>query len=68
MARNRSWAAAPSSASAWWLERCVISANDSAVKGGTVAPMGLKKGLRIQQIAEENKLPLIRWWKVAVPT
>ena len=25
-------------------KRCVISANDSAVKGGTVAPMGLKKG------------------------
>jgi len=40
-------------------KRCVISANDSAVKGGTVAPMGLKKGLRIQQIAQENKLPLI---------
>jgi geranyl-CoA carboxylase beta subunit len=40
-------------------KRCVISANDSAVKGGTVAPMGLKKGLRIQQIAQENKLPII---------
>ena len=40
-------------------KRCVISANDSAVKGGTVAPMGLKKGLRIQRIAQENKLPLI---------
>jgi len=40
-------------------KRCVISANDSAVKGGTVAPMGLKKGLRMQQIAQENKLPLI---------
>ena len=40
-------------------KRCIISANDSAVKGGTVAPMGLKKGLRVQQIAQENKLPLI---------
>ncbi|MCF8169095.1 MAG: acyl-CoA carboxylase subunit beta, partial [Rhodoferax sp.] len=40
-------------------KRCVISASDSGVKGGTVAPMGLKKGLRIQQIAQENKLPLI---------
>lgn len=40
-------------------KRCVISVNDSAVKGGTVAPMGLKKGLRGQQIAQENKLPLI---------
>jgi len=40
-------------------KRCVVSANDSAVKGGTVAPMGLKKGLRGQQIAMENKLPVI---------
>ena len=40
-------------------KRCVISASDSGVKGGTVAPMGLKKGLRAQQIAQENKLPLI---------
>ncbi|APW41857.1 acyl-CoA carboxylase subunit beta [Rhodoferax saidenbachensis] len=40
-------------------KRCVVSVNDSAVKGGTVAPMGLKKGLRIQQIAQENKLPII---------
>ncbi len=40
-------------------KRCVVSASDSAVKGGTVAPMGLKKALRVQQIAQENKLPLI---------
>lgn len=40
-------------------KRCVISANDSAVKGGTVAPMGLKKALRMQQIAQENRLPII---------
>ncbi len=40
-------------------KRCVVSVNDSAVKGGTIAPMGLKKGLRGQQIAQENKLPLI---------
>jgi len=40
-------------------KRCLITANDSAVKGGTVAPMGLKKGLRGQQIAQENKLPVI---------
>ena len=39
--------------------RCLVSANDSAVKGGTVAPMGLRKALRAQQIALENKLPLI---------
>ncbi|MGI9133584.1 MAG: carboxyl transferase domain-containing protein, partial [Rhodoferax sp.] len=40
-------------------KRCLLSVSDSAVKGGTVAPMGLKKGLRAQQIAQENKLPLI---------
>ncbi|MBP9685869.1 MAG: acyl-CoA carboxylase subunit beta, partial [Rhodoferax sp.] len=39
--------------------RCVVSASDSAVKGGTVAPMGLRKALRAQEIARENKLPVI---------
>ncbi|HYW03290.1 MAG TPA: carboxyl transferase domain-containing protein [Gammaproteobacteria bacterium] len=39
--------------------RCLISASDSAIKGGTVAPMGLKKSLRAQEIAIKNKLPLI---------
>jgi geranyl-CoA carboxylase beta subunit len=40
-------------------KRCLITASDSALKGGTVSPMGLKKGLRAQEIARENKLPLI---------
>ncbi|MBP6902699.1 MAG: acyl-CoA carboxylase subunit beta [Burkholderiaceae bacterium] len=40
-------------------KRVLVSASDSAVKGGTVAPMGLKKGLRAQALALENKLPLI---------
>jgi geranyl-CoA carboxylase beta subunit len=40
-------------------KRVLISANDSALKGGTIAPMGLKKALRAQAIALENKLPLI---------
>ena len=40
-------------------KRCVVSASDSALKGGTVAPMGLKKALRAQEIARENKLPLL---------
>jgi geranyl-CoA carboxylase beta subunit len=40
-------------------KRVLISANDSALKGGTVAPMGLKKALRAQAVALENKLPLI---------
>jgi len=40
--------------------RCLVTANDSAIKGGTTAPMGLKKSLRAQQIAFENKLPMVR--------
>ena len=40
-------------------KRVLISASDSAVKGGTVAPMGLKKALRAQELTRENKLPLI---------
>ncbi|WP_284614477.1 acyl-CoA carboxylase subunit beta [Aquabacterium humicola] len=40
-------------------KRVIVSANDAALKGGTVAPMGLRKALRIQQIAFENKLPLV---------
>ncbi len=40
--------------------RCIVSANDSAIKGGTSTPMGVKKHLRIQQIALENKLPIVR--------
>ena len=34
-------------------------ANNSAIKGGTISPSGLKKSLRLQQIAMENKLPVI---------
>ncbi len=40
-------------------KRVLISASDSAVKGGTIAPMGLKKALRAQELAAQNKLPLI---------
>ncbi len=40
-------------------KRCLISASDSAVKGGTVAPMGLRKALRAQEIAAKCKLPVI---------
>ncbi|MEW9899496.1 acyl-CoA carboxylase subunit beta [Chitinivorax sp. PXF-14] len=39
--------------------RCLISANNSAIKGGTIAPSGLRKTLRLQQIALDNKLPVI---------
>jgi geranyl-CoA carboxylase beta subunit len=40
--------------------RCVVAASDSAIKGGTSTPMGVKKNLRVQQIARENKLPMLR--------
>ncbi len=40
-------------------KRCVIFASDSAVKGGTVPPMGLRKTLRAQEIALRHKLPVI---------
>ncbi len=39
--------------------RCVIQVNNSAIKGGTIAPTGLDKTLRLQEIAKENKLPLV---------
>jgi 3-methylcrotonyl-CoA carboxylase beta subunit len=38
---------------------CMIVANDSTVKGGTYYPITVKKHLRAQAIAEENKLPYI---------
>jgi geranyl-CoA carboxylase beta subunit len=39
--------------------RVLVSASDSALKGGTVSPMGLRKMLRAQAIAFENRLPLV---------
>jgi acetyl-CoA carboxylase carboxyltransferase component len=38
---------------------CMIVANDATVKGGTYYPLTVKKHLRAQQIALENKLPCI---------
>ncbi len=38
---------------------CVIIANDATVKGGTYYPLTVKKHLRAQAIARENKLPCI---------
>lgn len=37
----------------------LIIANDATVKGGTYYPMTVKKQLRAQDIAEENRLPCI---------
>ncbi len=38
---------------------CVILANDATVKGGTYYPLTVKKHLRMQEIALENRLPCI---------
>ena len=38
---------------------CVIVCNDATVKGGTYYPMTVKKHLRAQEIALENRLPCI---------
>jgi 3-methylcrotonyl-CoA carboxylase beta subunit len=39
--------------------RCMIVANDATVKGGTYFPLTVKKHLRGQEIAAENRLPCI---------
>jgi 3-methylcrotonyl-CoA carboxylase beta subunit len=38
---------------------CVVIANDATVKGGTYFPITVKKHLRAQEIALENRLPCI---------
>ena len=38
---------------------CMIVANDATVKGGTYYPMTVKKHLRAQDIARENRLPCV---------
>ena len=38
---------------------CLIVANDATVKGGTYYPMTVKKHLRAQAIAAENRLPCV---------
>ena len=38
---------------------CVVVANDATVKGGTYFPMTVKKHLRAQEIALENRLPCL---------
>ena len=38
---------------------CVVVANDPTVKGGTYYPMTVKKHLRAQEIARDNRLPCI---------
>jgi 3-methylcrotonyl-CoA carboxylase beta subunit len=38
---------------------CLIVCNDATVKGGTYYPLSVKKHLRAQEIARENRLPCI---------
>ena len=38
---------------------CVISANDPTVRGGSSSPTTVAKGLRAQEIAATNRLPLV---------
>ena len=38
---------------------CVVVANDATVKGGTYYPLTVKKHLRAQEVAAENRLPCI---------
>ena len=37
----------------------LVVANDATVKGGTYFPMTIKKHIRAQQVALENRLPCI---------
>jgi geranyl-CoA carboxylase beta subunit len=39
--------------------RCMVSASNFAVKGGTMTPWGVQKGLRVQEIALQQKLPVV---------
>src|SRR6266513_2333841 len=38
---------------------CVVIANDATVKGGTYFPMTVKKHLRAQEVAGDNRLPCL---------
>ena len=39
--------------------RCMITASDSGIKGGSMTEMGVEKSLRCAEIVKENKLPMI---------
>ena len=40
-------------------QECVIVANDATVKGGTYYPLTVKKHLRAQEVAMQNRLPCV---------
>ncbi len=39
---------------------CMVTASDSGIDAGALQPMGLEKKLRLQELALENKLPLVQ--------
>jgi geranyl-CoA carboxylase beta subunit len=39
--------------------RCLVSASNFAIKGGTMTPWGVQKGLRVQEISFEQRLPTV---------
>ena len=39
--------------------RCFVVASNSAIKGGTMTPWGVQKTLRLQEIALQQKLPVV---------
>ena len=55
-AGRRAWSPASAASRA---RECMIVANDATVKGGTYYPMTVKKHLRAQEIALQNRLPCI---------
>ena len=57
-ARCRRPGSSPASAGSPGRE-CVVVANDATVKGGTYFPMTVKKHLRAQEIAGDNRLPCL---------
>lgn len=40
--------------------RCMIWANNSAIRGGAMTPMGVQKTIRVQELAMENKMPFVQ--------
>ncbi|MBW2610977.1 MAG: methylcrotonoyl-CoA carboxylase [Deltaproteobacteria bacterium] len=40
-------------------KECMISINDATIKGGSMYPLSVKKGIRLQSICMENRLPAI---------
>ena len=41
---------------------CMVVANDATVRGGTYYPITVKKHLRAQEIAAENRPPIWEIW------